>query len=117
MHQIANALYCIVNRGIRVLSVSASAGRPGRRQRHGHRAVNYFALPAAFCAPQDDSGATDMRHVSRQHSEDTILGVRAGLRITNIICVDHLDAHAVPIGRKGRATRRGVDFPTARLSD
>ena len=45
--QIANALDCTVDRGIRARS--ANARRADRKApRHGHRAVNYFALPAAL---------------------------------------------------------------------
>jgi hypothetical protein len=92
-HEVANAFYGTVNRGVRVRSACADADGAGGLQRDGHRTDNGVARPVAFVRSQDDSDAADMLNVPGQRCEHSILGIGASLRVNRFVFGDNLDTH------------------------
>ena len=81
-HEVANAFYGTVNRGIRLTVACAGAERSGRLQRHGHRADGGVTRRrVTVVSSQDNADAVDALRVSGQRREHSILGIRANLRV------------------------------------
>jgi hypothetical protein len=102
-HEIANAFYRTVNRGIRVMFACSGADRSGGLQRHGHCADNGVTRRVTVVSSQDDADTADTARMSGQRREHTILGIRASLYVTGFVVVDHLDTHG--FDRTSRDTR------------
>ena len=101
-HEVANAFYGTVNRGIRLTVACAGAERSGRLQRHGHRADGGVARRrVTVVSSQDNADAADALRVSGQRREHSILGIRANLRVTGFVVADHLDTHGGFKGARG----------------
>jgi hypothetical protein len=106
-HEIANAIYGTVNRGIRVMFACSGADRSGWLQRHGHCADDGVARRVAVVSSQDDADTADTPRMSGQRGEHTILGIRASLSVTGFVVADHLDTHGLT-GHAG--TPRSASF-------
>ena len=63
-HEIANAFYGTVNRGIRVVFACSGADRSGGLQRHGHYADYGVAGRVTVAPSQDDADAADTPRMS-----------------------------------------------------